>query len=153
MKVEIVTDITEEPVSLAETKAFLRVTGSGHDTVISSLITAARQTLESRTDSSFGVKSLKVTTTEDLKIYDPDDDINVFADSLLPYGPVSDVTQSDDDDYYYYEYTAGYETLPYPLRTAIMMLVKYWYDIDEVSRDVPASIDAIVDSYNRNPML
>ena len=50
MSLTIKTPPAEEPVSLAETKVYLRVTDTGDDSLISSLITAVRQECENFTD-------------------------------------------------------------------------------------------------------
>lgn len=57
---QLVTPPVEEPVSLAEAKAYLRVTGTSEDALISSLIMGARQWCEEITGRAF------VTQTWDL---------------------------------------------------------------------------------------
>ena len=142
MKVEIITDIAAEPVTLDEVKAFLRVTGSGHDALLVKTMKGAREYLEKATNLSFGEKVLKVTVDYEL------------PEELLPYGPVIDVTDEDsDDDYYYYTYEAGYTELPEDLKTGLKMVIKHWYDADDISVDVPKVIKSIIQANDRNMML
>ena len=142
MKVEIITDMTAEPVALIDVKNYLRVTGNGHDNVIANMITGARKYLEKATNLSFGQKEIKVTVVSEIE----DED-------LLPYGPVSNVEESSDDDYYYYEYDAGFEDLPEDLRMALLMLIKHWFDVDDIATEVPNVIKRIIQVNERNMML
>jgi hypothetical protein len=144
MKVEIVSTADVEPVGIDELKQFLKVTGSAHDAVLNALNESARKYLEKSTDLSFMTKSLKVTVDRELEEWE------------LPYGPVNEITNSEepnDDDEYVYEYDAGYEDLPYDLKIAIKITVKYWYDMDDVSDSLPMAARKIVELNQRNPML
>lgn len=53
MNLSIITPPASEPVTLAEAKSFLRVDGADDDTLISNLITAARQLAERYTNRAF----------------------------------------------------------------------------------------------------
>lgn len=53
MRAELLVAPAEEPITLAEAKAHLRVTSTGEDTLITSLITAAREQAESFTRRKF----------------------------------------------------------------------------------------------------
>ena len=141
MIVEIVTDIAGEPVTLEEVKAALRITGSAHDDDLEHLISAARTFVERATDSSVSERELKVTNDLELEEYE------------LPFGPiVGSVTDSTDTDgNYIYEYTAGYDPLPYDFERLIMDVIKYWYDIDDSSTELPVSIKKKIQLLTRNP--
>ena len=77
LQVRTYSDLATEPVTLAEAKLFLKVTGTEEDSLITDLITSARRMLEKYTSSSFGTKTLHATWVEPT------------ADDLyeLPYGP------------------------------------------------------------------
>lgn len=90
LQVRIKTDLTTEPVSLAEAKNFCKVTGSQDESLITILITSARQALEKYTQSSFAAKTIHATW-----VTPPEDD-----EYELPYGPhiaVSKVYRIDEE--------------------------------------------------------
>ena len=81
MEVKIITDVTEddEPVTLAEAKAFLRLDADYYtnDLIIQSFIISARERLEIFTNRSFAPKKLEV---------------NFNSDFLqIPYGPIVEI--------------------------------------------------------------
>ena len=143
LKIEVITDLTDEPVSLAEVKAMLRITGSGHDSVILSMITMARKYLEGALNKSLGEKTLKLTCDDEYEEYD------------LPYGPNQTITDEDedDDDNYVYTYTTGYETVPDDIKMLLMLTIKYWYDIDDIGAELPKSIQNLIATNTTTPML
>jgi len=141
MIVEIVTDITGEPVTLSEVKDYLRITGTAHDTDLETMISDARQYVERVTDSSVSERSLKVTNDLEMEEWE------------LPFGPViGTVTDSyDTDGNYIYEYSAGYDTTPYDMIRLILDVIKYWYDIDDTSQELPVTIKKKIQLLTRNP--
>lgn len=70
-----------EPVSLADAKLYLRVDASAEDSLISSLITAARQAAERHTRRSFITQTWKLAFDD----YAPEE-------TPLPHGPVQSVS-------------------------------------------------------------
>lgn len=141
LNIEVITDLTDEPVSLPEVKAMLRITGSGHDSVILSMITIARKYLEGALNKSLGQKTLKVTSDDKYEAYD------------LPYGPNQVITDEDDDEYYVYTYTTGYETVPDDIKMLLMQVIKYWHDIDDIGTELPKSIQNLIAINTTTPML
>ena len=141
MKVEIVTDIAGEPVTLSEVKEYLRITGTAHDNDLERMISAARRYVERATDCSVSERDLKVTNELELEDYE------------LPFGPiVGSVTDSTDTDgNYVYEYTAGFDPLPDDYMSLILDVIKYWYDIDDMSADLPVVIKKKMQLLTRNP--
>jgi uncharacterized phiE125 gp8 family phage protein len=81
MQTRIYTDLTAEPVTLAEAKKWCKVSGTAEDDMIGMLITVARKAMEKYTSSSFGKKTIYATWTKM-----PEDWI---VD--LPYGPIISV--------------------------------------------------------------
>lgn len=88
-QIEVVTDLESEPVTLEETKAWLRIDADffDDDNILNSLITGGRELLEKFTNLAFGVKTLKVR----------------FSSNCidLPYGPtgvIQSVTYVEDDE-------------------------------------------------------
>jgi hypothetical protein len=144
MKIEIITDVQEEPVTLDEIKSALRITGNGHDAELSSLISDAREYLEKAINCSLATKEIKVTTDEALE------------EDELPYGPVQSLDNSDEDDdeeVYIYEYTAGYDPCPAGLKRGIKLMVKYYFDADDLAAPIPKLIKDIILAHAKNPML
>jgi hypothetical protein len=136
--VEIVEDLTTEPITLQEAKDWLIVDEGFTDDMITALITSARMQLEKVTGLSFGEKELSVYWER------------LETPIELPYGPILEVSEcvDDEDDDVDYElkgltfkklhaysteglkvtYTAGYDTLPEALKTALKMLICYNYE-------------------------
>lgn len=135
--------VTTEPVTLAEAKAWIKVADSYSDdnTIITALITAARQILEEYLSISIASKTYTVV----LK--------NLLGDMELPYGPITSITSVTDwdgdaltlntdyilsgedfkrldtkTDYIKFVYVAGYSTVPEALKLAIKMQVGYMYE-------------------------
>lgn len=78
-QVKILTDVAEEPITLSEVKAFLRIDEdyASDDSILEMLMTSAREKLEGYTNLAFGVKELEV-------MFD-----KVFFN--LPYGPTVEI--------------------------------------------------------------
>jgi DNA-directed RNA polymerase subunit F len=140
MIIEIVTDITTEPVTITEVKAALRITGSAHDDDLSDMISDARRFVERATDSSVSERSLKVTS--DLEMEDWE----------MPFGPViGDITSStNSDSQYIYEYSAGYDPTPPDMKRLILDVIEHWYDKGDNDR-LPETIKRKIQLLTRNP--
>lgn len=151
LDVKINTDLTVEPVTVAEMKSYLNIDYSSWDTLIGMLISSARTRLERHTGCTFATKTLVST-------------FNQTADNVeIPYGPVQTIThvKSIDEsgtkttltlgtDYsiignnfktiVFYsnmlrpieiEYVAGYTALPADLKIAIMKQVGMDFEFRE----------------------
>jgi hypothetical protein len=141
MKVVITTDIALEPVTLEEVKEALKVTGTGHDDELERLITDARMYVERAIDTSVSERTLQVTSDVELEEYE------------LPFGPVSDLVETEDADYnYVYTYTGGEETCPADIKRLITKVIKHWYDIDDEARALPESIKRQIQLRTRQPL-
>jgi uncharacterized phiE125 gp8 family phage protein len=77
LQIRTVTDLATEPVTLAEAKAWCKVTGTEDEDILTMLITSCRQALEEYTASSFAEKTIHATW-----IKPPED-----MEFELPYGP------------------------------------------------------------------
>ena len=157
----IKTDVTTEPVTIAEAKLFCKVTGTGDNALFATLIPAARENLEAYCGVSIAEKTLYAEWN---KL--PSDGLLV-----LPYGPVKSITSvktideegvedtlSLNTEYYVngtpwptlrvasfwstrvtrlrIEYIVGYGAtgcppLPYPLKVALMKEILTQYDMRE----------------------
>lgn len=88
MEVKIITDVAEddEPVSLVEAKAYLRIDADYYtdDLIIQSLIISARERLEKFTNLSFAPKTLEVNFNQGCL--------------LIPYGPVVEIISLYDTE-------------------------------------------------------
>lgn len=152
--VEVVTDVTVEPVTLDEVKRHLNLifdtddsfTFTDDDTYLTELIPECREALEKITGLSFAPKTLKATIQ------------NSVGGAELPYGPVtSEVDYLDEDgevpeitmrgarittcsDYLVATYDAGYEVLPKALKRALLEEIAWRYNHrgEEVDISEPA---------------
>src|SRR6478609_3346354 len=129
-----------EPITLAQAKAWLKVTHDDEDVIITALITAARQTCEGYISKSFVERTVTAIVRNDL------------GNIKLPYGPVNTVTSAADSEggeygsgdynitgisdkrlgypmasYVKVVYTAGYSVLPEQFKTAIKMQLSWMY--------------------------
>lgn len=149
--------IVSEPVTLTQAKAWLRVTHDDEDTLITALITAARQKCEAYCGKGFVSRTVTAIVRNDL------------GNVRLPYGPVTTVTNVYDYDgneltgsdynitgvadkrlgypmlgYVKVVYTAGYASLPQQFKTAILMQLAWMYthrgdeDINLIAPDTKA---------------
>lgn len=146
--VEIVTDVVTEPVTLADAKAWMRISYNTDDTLIQDLIEGARKHIEKLTSLSFATKTLKANielTGSIPSVWMVD----------VPYGPLVSITELkwktgfnlyetlvNNDDYekivgkiwlynagnYIITYQAGYTTLPEDIKSDILTLVAWSYE-------------------------
>lgn len=146
---EITTDLTSEPVSVAELKRHLNLlfdtTGSfeftDDDTYLGTVIAASRKYMENYTGLSFGLKTIVAILRNEL------------GDVELPFGPVISITSVKNEDgailtldteytlsgrkfkrialpcldYLEVTYAAGYTTLPADLKQAVIIEAGYRY--------------------------
>ncbi len=142
MKVEIVTDITVEPITLAEVKEALKITGTSADDELERLISDCRDFVEHAIDTSVLEREIKVTSDIELEEWE------------LPLGPVSNIVEStDSDDNYVYDYTGGETTCPARIQRLITDYIKYCYDIDDEAEALPDSIAKQIKLLTRQPGL
>lgn len=128
-----------EPVTTTEAKNFCRIDVTDDDTLIGSIITAARQVCENYSGISFITRTITATLQ------------NSCGNIYLPYGPVSTISsyldrdgnaindpkvygekfkfiQYPTDDYLKVTYSAGYSTIPPNLKTALLNQIQWMYD-------------------------
>jgi hypothetical protein len=142
MKIEIITDIALEPITLEEVKEALKIYGTGHDTELERCISDARDYIEHAIDTSVLQREIKVTSDTELEEWE------------LPLGPVSNLVESTDaDDNYVYDYTGGEATCPARIKRLITDYIKYKYDIDDEAKELPMSIKKQIQLLTRQPGL
>lgn len=117
---ELISDVTVEVVTLADAKAFLQIDFPDFDTLISLLITAAREEAEKLTGLSIGEREIQLTGD--------------FTDEggYMPFEPIV----SDTDGLQIVGYTP--ETCPAAIKLAIMKSVHSQFE----NRQSEISMDA-----------
>lgn len=152
----------EEPVSLAEAKAWCRIDSSDEDDLVTALITAARLQVESETRRALITQSWRLSL-----------DCPRGRLVVLPVGPVSDVTAATADDseidvtlqgdaalmpgegyrQLVIDYTAGYGAatdVPADLKQAVLVLVAYWYENRDLALTAsPTGFERLLAGYRR----
>jgi len=154
LDIEFNDGVITEPVTLTEAKDFCKVDIGTDDTLITALITAARQQCEAYTAVGFVVHDI-VTIVN-----------NINGEIYIPYGPmiaINQVTNADGDvlvldtDYTLsgnqfkrlltpreknitIDYSAGYDELPNVLKTALLNQIYYLYDNRSIGVDDVAPI-------------
>lgn len=157
-----------EPVSLAEMKDYMRLTGfSGiesvdeftfDDDLIERLIRAARHKIEQYCGISIVNKSLVAHIK------------NYAGDTELPFGPVVDVDSVTDIDgneinftvvgtdfkimrlpqqEVLVSYRCGYDSIPDEIIVAIQITVAYWYENRAGEKQLPLTVMDILSKYKR----
>ena len=127
-----------EPVTLEEAKNFCKIDVDDDDTLITSLITAARRMCEDYTNIGFINREVTAVIN------------NGNGGSYLPYGPIGEILSITDNDGAELEadiqgvqwkqvvsprlermtvvYSGGYEVLPNDLKTALLNVIMWLYD-------------------------
>jgi hypothetical protein len=138
LSVEIITDVTSEPVSTADIKTHLRVQHSAEDTYIAQLAKECREELEEELNVAFAYKTIKVRVVnkqgsirlplwthngELIEITDQDGEV-ISEDAYEFYDGVL-VTRFTDP--VYVEYTTGFSTLPNKYKKMLKERVAYGY--------------------------
>jgi len=93
-QIDVVTDLSVEPVTLQEAKDYMRISSNAEDDLIEELITSARERIEKFTGLSLGEKTLKAYW------------FYYHIPSEIPYGPVTLINSVVDDNDVDVEYTA-----------------------------------------------
>jgi hypothetical protein len=137
ISVEIVTDVTAEPLTLAEAKRHLRVDFTDDDVYIAYLIKESREQLEDELKLSFAPKTLKVELRNELGYmalpYGPVttiDEVTDFEGTILTTGQYeinNGVLETSYDTTVFVEYTAGFELLPHKYLRMLKERVAYNY--------------------------
>jgi hypothetical protein len=154
MKLRVNTVVpTTEPVTLEEAKEYLQVDFDTDDPLLDRLISASRQYIETVCGISLVEKEIE------LKVRGFD------APYLLPYGPVRSVEMltidradaENEGDYVYEsgieleaEYTAGYDMIPEDLRSAVLEVLKVYYDARGSAVELPVFLRHKLNMYSRN---
>jgi uncharacterized phiE125 gp8 family phage protein len=132
---------SNEPITLAQVKDWLKIDVTDEDTLLTTLITVARQLCENYTGVSFVQRKVIAIVN------------NSLGSIMLPYGPVAEVTEVQDengevlttdyytiegvefkrlklpkDSYVRVEYNAGYTVLPQHFKTSLLTQVAYLYE-------------------------
>ena len=93
-QVEVVTDLSVEPVTLQEAKDYMRISSDSENDLIEELITSARERIEKFTGLSLGEKTLRAYW------------FYYHVPQEIPYGPVTLIESVVDDNDVALEYTA-----------------------------------------------
>jgi len=151
----------EEPVALADAKAWCRIDTDDDDALVTALIAAARLEVESFTGRALVTQSWRLTL-----------ECPVGREVMLPVVPVSAISAATADgediavtlqgdaallpDEGYetlsIDYTAGYGAaadVPPDLKQAVLMLVAYWYDNRDGLGARPAGLEAALRGYRQ----
>lgn len=208
-RLRLVTDAASEPVTPAEAKAYCRVDLSDEDTLITSLISAARRRVEKETGLALmtqtwvavfdgwpgadngardalgdwwdGVKEGPISaivpdgvilidkrpfaSVTSIKTLD-DNGVLAIVDSAIYFTQVSDwrgrimlksgqtwpTTTLAARGGVEITFTAGFSAVPDDLKTAVLMLIKHWYDNREPAADgsvakLPNHVDSIMSAW------
>jgi hypothetical protein len=145
----------EEPVSLAEAKAFARIDGSDEDALVSALIAAARLHVESLTGRALVTQTWRLVLKCVSGLLVPLPVVPAIALVGAPEGAVLQgdaVLLASRVDELTIDYTAGYgdaADVPQDLKQAVLTLVAYWYEHRDSVTTAPVGFDRLVANYRR----
>ena len=151
-----------EPVSLSETKTFLRVDHDEDDALINTLIASARASLEAHLNVAMIARPMQVSTEAASEIRLPRWPV-IQIDTVLSDGePATGFTPNlrrrpstlcvRATDFVEVAFTAGFgstrEDIPAPLRQAMLLLVARAYEYrDDTPSSMPLMVDALTMPY------
>ena len=144
----------EDPVTLAEAKAFCRIDSSDEDALVEALIAAARLQVESLTGRALVTQSWRLTLDCAPRLVElpviPVASLLVVPDGAVLQGDA--VLLAEPVDELSIDYTAGYGAaadVPADLKQAVLTLVAYWYENRDARAAPPLGFDRLVASYRR----
>jgi hypothetical protein len=145
----------EEPVSLAEAKAFCRIDGAEDDALVGALIAAARLHVESITGRALIVQTWRLVlhcpagtvivlpVVPAMALVEAPDGAVLQGDSVLLAEPVAELS---------IDYTAGYggaADVPLDLKQAVLTLLAYWYEHRDSLTTAPIGFERLIAGYRR----
>ena len=145
----------EEPVSLAEAKAFARIDGGDEDALVSALVAAARLHVESLTGRTLVTQTWRLVLKCVSGLVVPLPVVPAIALVDAPEGAVlqgDSVLLASAADDLSIDYTAGYgdaEDVPQDLKQAVLTLVAYWYEHRDSVTMAPVGFERLVAGYRR----
>lgn len=177
----VVSQIGEEPVSLDEVKQYLRVDFTDDDTLITFLIRTAREYCEQILNASLVEKRSEyylnefpaenyikipkppLVTVESVTIKDSEGIENTFNDYVVVENEFEESKILATNGWPNIElypanpikitYTAGYSTVPEPIKMAILLLITHWYEnreiIGQTTSQINFSVNALLSPYRR----
>ena len=141
MQVEITSDLSVEPVSVAEARAYLRITTTAEDSIISGLITSARMRLEKYANLSFGAKTIQCYFNE------------LYGWQELPYQPNSTITSikdNDADDLVYEERGVPYKSIKVSGSNGVIVIYEVEGLVNEAIKEAIKKEVATAYDYRQN---
>lgn len=157
-----ISDPPVEPVTLAETKTFLRVDHDDEDALINTLIASARETLEAHLNVAMIARPMQFATTPADMICLPRWPViqveTVIADGVATTDYRAELRRRPStlcvsaNDHVEIGFTAGYGSdpsdVPAPLRQAMLLLVSRAYEHrDDAPPGMPLMVDALTMPY------
>jgi uncharacterized phiE125 gp8 family phage protein len=186
MALQLLTAPAQEPVSLAEAKAHIRVTDGGEDALINSLITTSRLQIEAGLGlalitqdwrlvldcwplgDTLEVPLRPLASVSEIRVYDNDanasivDPLGYTVDtaSMVPriasrsgYWPIPGARTNGIEIDFIAGYGANADTVPAPIRQAMLLLVGHWYEHREtassatLSASIPDRVSKLLQPY------
>ncbi len=144
----------EEPLTLADAKAWCRIDATDEDALLTALIAAARLHVEALTGRALitqtwrlvlhhAARLVELPVVPALALVVAPDGAVLQGDCVLLLAPVDELTL---------DYTAGYgdaADVPPDLKQAVLQLVAYWYENRDALTTAPLGFERLVASYKR----
>lgn len=178
---KVVSQIGVEPISLDEAKQYLRVDFADDDTLITSLIKTAREYCEQILNASLVEKRYEyyldkfplenyikipkppLTAVESVTIKDSEGIENSFNDYVVVENEFEESKILATNGWPNIElypansikitYTAGYSTVPEPIKMAVLLLISHWYEnreiIGQTTSQIDFTVNALISPYRR----